>query len=415
MQLKQSCRNKALAALDRSNYNGQKGLSQALSIAQSTVSQFLKCKSIRPQIFQDICEKLNLDFQEVAEDIDGSTGGQYIARAEEKFACKRLEERSALIRIVAPSGFGKSTLMWRLLDYAESLEHQYIYANLDKIIVSGLEGQELNLQGLLRKLICEIGASIDRSPVDMENNLSEYDRRVELFGCANAYLWYLKNLQSQGESLTLAISKLDRLLDYPEIAKEFFSLLRSMNEKTKVSKDWHNFRLILSYSTPHIESLIPIDINSSPFNVGVTIELNEFSVAESKELFGNHNLLLTALQISQLREWIGNIPSLLSLTIDKMKVDGIVSIIDVMIAGDWDKILALYSKHLESMKRCLEVEELFSTMVNVAQSPQPTLNLPLLTRCRLHRRGSIEFTDRDGIEPRCRLYREYFGSFDETR
>jgi predicted DNA-binding protein YlxM (UPF0122 family) len=214
--------------------------------------------------------------------------------------------------------------------------------------------------------------------------------------------------------LNLAIFKLDRLLEYPEIGQEFFSLLRSINEKTKIDKSWQNFRLILVHSTPRIENLMPMDVNSSPFNVGTTIELEEFSAQESKELFSKYDLLLTERQVSQIQEWIGGIPSLLNLTIDKMKMLGIQRVIDVIACGNRDKILAIYDNHLTIISRCLELEDLFSTMVSVARSPEPTTKLPLLTRCRLHRRGTIVFTDRDGIEPRCRLYREYFNSV-ETR
>jgi hypothetical protein len=131
MRLRESCQNKAVNALKLSNYNGRKGLSRALNIAQSTVSNFFLCIPIRPENFKKICDSLKLDPKEVSEDIDGLTKGEDTISTSERLARDRIKNKESLIRIVAPSGFGKSGLIGRLHDYTESLGHQNIYANLD--------------------------------------------------------------------------------------------------------------------------------------------------------------------------------------------------------------------------------------------------------------------------------------------
>jgi protein SERAC1 len=405
MQLKKSYQEKALAALNRLGKSQVALGVDCGGLAPSTINSFFSCKGIRSDNFNLICEKLNLDPKDVAEGVGEVAGSKGISHTQEKFARDRIRDNESLIRIVAPSGFGKSTLIGRLLAYTESLGHQNIHANLDDIINnSKLDELEIFLKNFVYNLESSTGATLE----------DEYNRRVEQFGCTNAFLWYLKGLQSQSCILNLVISNLDVLLNYPEIGKSFFSLLRSINEKTKVDKNWKNFRLILAHSTPLIENLLPMDINSSPFNVGTTIELGEFSTQKSKELFYKHDLLLEEWQVSRVQKWIGGIPLLLILTIDKMKLLGIQPVMDVIAADDRDKILAIYANHLTSISRCLEVEGLFPTMVSVAQSSEP-ITADLLKRCRLHRRGTIVFADRDAIEPRCRLYREYFNSIDETR
>jgi hypothetical protein len=270
----------------------------------------------------------------------------------------------------------------------------------------------------LRELIYEIENWIESEHpeyIDTLMSISEYDKKLDDYRYERAYFSYFEYLQKNiDRPLTLGISKLDRLLDYPDLAKGFFALLRSMNEKTKSNQKWYKFRLILSHSTPLIQHFIPLDLNASPFNVGDLIELPQFTQEQVLELYQLSNLPSIEPQISELMHWLGGIPSLIHLTIQKSRTDGIHPI-ERIIAGDRDKIFSIYQEHLNNLKKDVEKHNLQSIMQEIVNNHQPTPGISLREQCLLHRRGLVVFAGDDRIFPRCELYRAYFATRSPSR
>ncbi|MBD2664646.1 AAA-like domain-containing protein [Richelia sinica FACHB-800] len=54
----------------------------------------------------------------------------------------------------------------------------------------------------------------------------------------------------------------------------FFGLLRALHEEGKRREIWQKLRLVIVHST---EVYISLDINQSPFNVDLSVELPEFN------------------------------------------------------------------------------------------------------------------------------------------
>jgi hypothetical protein len=80
--------------------------------------------------------------------------------------------------------------------------------------------------------------------------------------------------------LVLGLDEVDEVFRYPAIADDFFGLLRAWYEEASYgsgdSELWERLRLIVVHST---EVYLPLDVNQSPFNVGLPIELPEFNPA----------------------------------------------------------------------------------------------------------------------------------------
>jgi AAA-like domain len=129
--------------------------------------------------------------------------------------------------------------------------------------------------------------------------------------CLNCFSSYL--LPRMSMPLTLCIDKIDRLLANPEVARDFFALLRVMHEKTKIDPIWQNFRLILVYSSEGIESLVELDINQSPFNVGTVIQLSEFTAEQGLQLAQRYGLDWSIAEAERLIQGSGGIPKVVQM------------------------------------------------------------------------------------------------------
>ena len=131
----------------------------------------------------------------------------------------------------------------------------------------------------------------------------------DIFGSKMSCKDYFENylLSEIDQPLVLAIEEVDVIFERLDLADDFFSLLRSWHEEAKSNPVWQKLRLILVHST---EVYIPLNINQSPFNVGLPIELPEFSVAQVQDLAQKHGLTWKQEQVNQLMKIIGGHPYL---------------------------------------------------------------------------------------------------------
>jgi hypothetical protein len=87
--------------------------------------------------------------------------------------------------------------------------------------------------------------------------------------------------------LVLVLNEVNLIFEYPKIAQEFLPLLRLWHQEAKQDEIWQKFRLIVVHST---EVYINLNLNQSPFNVGIPIKLPEFSLEQVQDLAFRHNL-----------------------------------------------------------------------------------------------------------------------------
>lgn len=158
---------------------------------------------------------------------------------------------------------GKTSLLSRILQQAKELDYltvplsfqladTAVFADLDKFLrwFCASVGRRLRLPNRLNDYWDEIFGSKDNCTAYFEEYLlSEIDR-----------------------PLTLGLDEVDCVFQHPEIAADFFGLLRAWHEEAKSRDLWKKLRLVVVHST---EVYIPLNINQSPFNVGLPIELPE--------------------------------------------------------------------------------------------------------------------------------------------
>jgi hypothetical protein len=403
LQLRSACVEVAKAALKNSRYKTQIRLAIEAEIqAQSTVSSFFCGKPVERANFIKLCQLINLDPKEVGEepalapkvDYAPTSSPVKFSRTEEELWCQELLKPNTVIKIQAPSRFGKTTLMRKMLDRAEQQGHLSLYLDLNAIELSSFKDS----QTFFRRFICEIISEIETEyHPDCLILLEKYDRPVISLTPSAAFLKYLEQLQQRiSKPLTIGINKLDGLLDFPETGDEFLFQLRNMHEKSKKPGAWQNFRLLLAYSTPRIEEFVTVVANRSPFNVGSLIQLGEFSSSEIATLATARGLELNPIQIDILMQSIGGIPSLVFLTLDRLQDRG----------GDLTAITPIYQEHLETLERWLQDRDLYSLMQQIASNPA-TASFPRRQQNLLHRQGLIRSINNQ-IQARCELYRHFF-------
>ncbi|HBL13782.1 MAG TPA: hypothetical protein DD379_20780, partial [Cyanobacteria bacterium UBA11162] len=131
---------------------------------------------------------------------------------------------------------------------------------------------------------------------------------------------------------------------------DFFGMLRAWHEDSKILDNWKKLRLIVSHST---EVYIPLNINYSPFNVGLTIQLPEFTPAQVAELARKYGHSLSQAEVSLLINMVGGHPGLIKQPFIELKKANDITLEHLLSNATTDA--GLYGNHLR--KRWLELED----------------------------------------------------------
>lgn len=193
----------------------------------------------------------------------------YIDRPPIEDRCyETITQPGALIRIKAPRQMGKTSLMARILHHAERQESRTVALSFQLADRRIFTNSDTFLQWFCASISLELGL-LD------PDRLAKYSQLATIIGSNQSCKAYFEQylLPEIATPLTLGLDEVDRVFEVPEIADDFFGLLRSLHEEAKRRDIWKNFRLIVVHST---EVYIPLDVNKSPFNVGLPIELPEY-------------------------------------------------------------------------------------------------------------------------------------------
>lgn len=301
---------------------------------------------------------------------------------------------SALIRIKAPRQMGKTSLMARILHHASCQDYRTVpltFQLVDKTVFT-------NLDKFLKWFCAYVGRELH-----IPNQLDDY--WDEIFGSkVNCKDYFEKYLLPQIDTpLVLGLDEIDRVFQYPDIAEDFLGLLRAWHEESKRRDIWKKLRLIVVHST---EVYIPMNINQSPFNVGLPVDLPEFNAGQIQDLAARHNLQWWEKEVEKLMAIVGGHPYLVrvalyhiarcDLTLNELKENAIAD------GG-------IYSDHLRRQLWNLEeYPELAAGMREIATADSP-VQLKAMQAFKLDSLGLVKLQGNECV-PRCELYRQYFRS-----
>ncbi len=228
----------------------------------------------------------------------------YVDRQPFESRCQEvIQEPGALIRIKAPKEMGKTSLMARILSKAR--EQDYMTVTLSLRLAD--EGIFLSLERFLKWFCACVSQSLG-----LPNRLAE--QWDEIFGNNYNAISYFENhiLASIDRPLVMALDDIDCVFKREKIASDFLGLLRAMHEKAKYgdghSEAWQRLRIIVVHST---EVYIALNSNQSPFNVGLSIDLPEFTQSQVLDLAQRHQLNWDNPAVDYLMNYVGGHPSLI--------------------------------------------------------------------------------------------------------
>jgi AAA-like domain/CHAT domain len=298
----------------------------------------------------------------------------------------------ALIRIKAPRQMGKSSLMQRVLDRGKQAGHRSVYINLQSADAEFLSNIDLFLQWFCASVSNELG---------LDDRLEDFWKGVlgSKNKCTNYFQRYL--LTTIKEPLVLGLDEVDQVFQHPVVAQEFFGLLRAWHEKGKNEPIWQKLRLVIVHSK---EVYIPMNINQSPFNVGLPIELPELTQPQVVELVARHGLNWSIDQVTQLMNVVDGHPYLLRKGLYEIARGNLTLAEFVQVAPTEE---GLFSDHLRRHLLNLEADaELTAAMRQVIVSSQ-AVRLEPTQAFKLRSMGLVDLKGND-VEPLCNLYRTYF-------
>ena len=317
----------------------------------------------------------------------------YLERSPIEAKCyQTIRQPGSLIRLKAAKGSGKSSLMSRILAQAAQsggralpvsfqLADTAIFQNLDTFL----------------KWFCNYITLKLRLPLNIEEHWSDF--LGSKISCSAYFENYL--LPQIQKPLVLGLDEVDRLFNYPAIAEDFFGLLRNWHEEAKNLEIWQRLHLIIVHST---EVYIPLNVNKSPFNVGLPIYLPALTEEQVQDLTRRYQLNWSLEQVQKLMIIVGGNPYLVQMALYHIQNQQITFEELEQISADSPSI---YRDHLQQQMWSLNQNpELKTAFAHVVNSDHP-VELDMVKAFKLESIGLISLQGKQAV-PSCQLYKRCF-------
>ncbi|BBD60728.1 hypothetical protein NIES2109_35270 [Nostoc sp. HK-01] len=362
-------------------------------VASQTASDLKTQKSQFKAFAGEIGQEFSHRYPNGAVPLDSSIYIERILIEEQVYA--EISKPGALVRIKAPKEMGKTSLMLRTLKYGESLGYCTVSLNLEQTDQAILS----DLNRFLRWLCVNI-----TSQLNLEPKLDDY--WYEDMGSKVSCSLYIRNylLENINAPLVLALDEVNQIFEYPQVAKDFLPLLRSWYEEAKRLPIWQKLRLIIVHST---EIYVPLQIQQSPFNVGLPIQLTSFNLEQVQQLAQQYGIDWTdGDEARQLMDMVGGHPALVNIALYHLN-RGEVNLPELLETAPTST--GVYFHHLQRHWVSLQQQpELAIALTTVLNSTQPIQLEPIIAY-KLSSMGLIKLDNNQAI-PSCRLYQQYFQS-----
>jgi hypothetical protein len=309
----------------------------------------------------------------------------------------QISKPGSLIRIKAPKQMGKTSLMHRILARARQ-------TGLRTVLLS-LHQADSRVFTSLDKFLRWLCANVSQQ-LNLEPKLDEYwDEDIgSKVSCTLYFQGYV--LAEIDSAIVLALDEVNRIFEYPEISSDFLPLLRSWYEDASELESWQKLRLVVVHAT---EAYIPLDINQSPFNVGLPIQLPEFSYEQVQELAVRHGLDWAkgeagAQKLAPLLAMVGGHPYLVRVALYHL---GRQEVTLEQLLQEAPTLAGIYSNHLRChLANLQEHPKLAAALKQVITAPK-SVQLEAIAAYKLESMGLVKLEGNQAT-PSCELYRLYF-------
>jgi hypothetical protein len=312
----------------------------------------------------------------------------------EELAYQEIAKPGSVLRIKAPRKMGKSSLLLRILDRANSLGYRTVSLDFQQAEEAVLD----NFDKFLRWFCANISRQLELPPL-----LDDY--WDEDMGSKVSCTIYLQQyiLTEINSPLVLALNEVNRIFEYPKIAREFLPLLRSWHEEAKRIETLGKLRLIVLHST---EIYIPLKLTESPFNVGLPLQLPYFTEEQILALAQRYGLDWRESDAERLMAMVGGHPYLVRLAFYHLCQKAVT--LD-MLLQEAPTIGGIYKDYLRNFWVTLQEEPELAIALKQVVKSERGVELDPIVASKLVSMGLIHI-DNNRCTLSCELYRLYFGS-----
>ncbi|MEH1823507.1 MAG: AAA-like domain-containing protein [Nostoc sp.] len=316
----------------------------------------------------------------------------------EELVCNEILHPGCLIRIKAPRKMGKSSLLNRMIAYAKERDYQIVYLDFQEA------DQDVfaSLDKFLRWFCVNVSRQLNLLPSLDDFWDIEMGSKVSCKIYFEAYL-----LQYIHDSpVVLALNEVHRVFEHPNIAQDFLPMLRFWHEQAKQDDTWQKLRMVVVHTT---EIYIPLKLNQSPFNVGLTITLPPFTLKQVQNLALRYGLDYAkesegVKNLVSLQTMVGGHPYLVSLAFYHLCQRKMT--LEVLLENASTQV-GIYGQHLRELLTLLQREpELMSAMQKVIATDEK-VELDAIAAYKLESMGLVQLNGNQA-SAMCELYRLYF-------
>ncbi len=238
--------------------------------------------------------------------------------------------------------------------------------------------------------------------LNLEPNLDEYwDEDIGCKISCSLYLrWHI--LENLNSPLVLVLNEVNELFEYPQLTQDFLPLLRSWYEEAKQVIAWRSLRLIVVYTT---EVYVPLKITQSPFNIGLPVQLADFTAEQVEELAQLHQLEWHESHTEKLMAMVGGHPFLVRLALYHLTAHPEDTLENLLNSAATDT--GIYAEHLQRLARTLKQDPQLKIVFQNLILRNKSLELPQNLSYKLESLGLAHLTNNQ-IKVSHELYQKYF-------
>lgn len=203
----------------------------------------------------------------------------YLEREVDAHLKRQVSRKGTLTTIRGSRQQGKSSLLVRGVYRAHQNKAYTISLDLQRLDSEYMETPAQFLEYLVKSIVRRL--HLDVIEVETLWHGSSLGPQEKLTCLLEEYI-----LPKSDRPIVLSIDETDRLLQ-TTFCDDFFSMVRSWHNSAALGEPWEKLNLVLVISTePYL--LIP-DINLSPFNVGLKLDLEDFNESQMHDLNWRHS------------------------------------------------------------------------------------------------------------------------------
>ena len=311
----------------------------------------------------------------------------------EQLSCDEILKPGSVTRIQAPRKMGKSSLLLRIMAFARQQDYKIVkidFQEADRAIYA-------NLNKFLRWFCANIARQLQLQPLLDEYWDEEMGSKVS---CGIYFEGYL--LEQIDTPIVLVLNEVNLVFEHPDIAEEFLPLLRFWHEQARQRIPFQKLRLVAVYST---EFYVSLDVNQSPFNIGLPIKLPEFNLNQIQDLATRHGLKWTqGDEAKQFMAMVGGHPYLVRIALYHL----------VQREITLEKLLqqaptqgGIYGSILRHHWEIIQKQPTLSAALKQVVMASESVNLKPIISYKLESMGFVKL-DGDRAYPLCQMYRLYF-------